>query len=67
MGAFVGANYDSVSQLTKDLLSKEQELHTSKMDLEAVEAHHLKEIELLKKEHEDKHRQSQKKIDSLKH
>ena len=38
MGAFAGANYDSMSQLTKYLLSKEQELKTSKRDLEAVEA-----------------------------
>ena len=33
MGAFVGDNYDSVSQLTKDILSKEQELQKYKRDL----------------------------------
>ena len=54
MGAFAGANYDSVSQLTKDLLSKDQELQKTKRDLEAAEARHLKEIQLIKKEHEDK-------------
>ena len=66
MGAFVGDNYDLVSQLAKDILSKEQELQKSKRDLEVAEARHLKEIELLKKEHEDKYRQSQNKIDHLK-
>ena len=54
MGSFAGANYDSMSQLTKYILSKEHELKTTKRDLEAVEARHLKEIEILKKEHEDK-------------
>ena len=54
MAAFAGANYNSVSQLTKYLLSKEQELQKEKKDPEAAEAGHLKEIELLKQEHEDK-------------
>ena len=57
MGAFAGANYDSMSQLTKDLLSKEHELQQAKKDLEAAEARHLKEIELLKQEHKDNQRQ----------
>ena len=40
MGAFARANYDSVSQLTKDILSKEHELQKERKDLEAVDAHH---------------------------
>ena len=54
MGAFAGDNYNSVSQLTKDLLSKEHEIHKEIKDLEAAEAFHLKDIELLKQEHQDK-------------
>ena len=67
MQAFAGANYNSVSQLTKDLLSKEQELQKSRKDLEAAEAHHLKDIEILIQEHQYKQIQLEKKIDSLKH
>ena len=67
MGAFVGANYDSVSRLNKYLLDKEQELQKDKKDLEAVEAHHQKEIQFLKQENEDKQKQLQKKIDHVKH
>ena len=40
MGAFTGANIDSVSQLNKDILEKEQEIQNIKDDLVAVEAHH---------------------------
>ena len=67
MGAFTGANYDSVSQLTEDLLNKEQELQKTKEDLEAVDARHQKETQLLKQEHKDKHKKLQKNIDHLKH
>ena len=67
MGAFVGANYNSMSQLTKDLLSKEQELHKARKDMEEAEACRVKDIELLKQEHQDKQRHSEEKIDSLKH
>ena len=67
MGAFAGASYNSVSQLTKDLLSKKHELQKARKDLEAAEARRLKDIELLKQEHQDKLRQSKKKIGSLKH
>ena len=67
MGAFAWANYNSMSQLTKGLLSKEHELQKARKDLEAVEARHLKDIDLLKQEHQDKHRHSEKKIVSLKH
>ena len=35
--------------------------------MEATEVRHLKDIELLKQEHQDKQRHSEKKIDSLKH
>ena len=34
--------------------------------MEATEVRHLKDIELLKQEHQDKQRHSEKKIDSLK-
>ena len=47
MAAFAGANYNSMSQLTKDLLSKEKELQKARKDLEIAEARHLKDIELL--------------------
>ena len=57
MGTFEWANYNSVSQLTKYLLSKENELQKVRKDMEATEAHHLKDIELLKQEHQDKQRQ----------
>ena len=56
MGEFAGANYNLVSQLTKGLLSNEQELQKARKDLEAAEAWHLKDIELLKQEHQDKER-----------
>ena len=48
MGAFTGANYDSVSNLHKDLLDKEHELKKSKEDLAAAEAHYPKETRLLR-------------------
>ena len=67
MGAFTGDYYNSMSQLTKGLLSKEHELQKARKDLEAVDARHLKDIDLLKQEHQDKQRHSEKKIDSLKH
>ena len=54
MGAFAGANYNTVSQQTKYLLSKEKELQKSRKDLEAAEARHLKDIELLKQKNQDK-------------
>ena len=67
MGSFAGDNYNSVSQLTKDHVSKEHELHKARKDMEAAEAHHLKDIYLLKQEHQDKQRHSENKIVSLKH
>ena len=48
MGVFAGDNYNSVSQLTKDIFSEEHELQKERKDLEVAEAHHLKDIELLK-------------------
>ena len=53
MGDFAGANFDSISELNKAFLDKEQELQKSKQDLVVAEAHHKQEIHLLKKEHED--------------
>ena len=44
IGAFAGANYDSFSQLNKDLLNKEQELQKINQDLLETEAHHEEEI-----------------------
>ena len=54
MGAFIGANFDSVSQLNKELEEKEQELQKIKQDLEQAEAHHSQEIQHLKNEYEEK-------------
>ena len=48
MGDFVGENYDLVSRLNKDLLDKEWELSKAKEDLEAAEAQHQKETQILK-------------------
>ena len=42
------------------------ENYRKKKDLEATKEGHIKDIELLKQEHEDKQRQSQKNIDHLK-
>ena len=67
MGAFAGDNYDSVSQLNKYLLDKEQEMQKAKHDFVAAEAHHKQEFQLLKQEHEGKLKQLQKKNDYLKH
>ena len=55
-----GANYNSVSQLTKYLFSKEEELQKARKDLDANEACHLKDIKFLKEEHQDKHTQWEK-------
>ena len=66
IGAFAGANYNSVSQLIKDLCNKEEELQKARKYLDASEACHLKDIKLLKEEHQDKETQWEKKIDSLK-
>ena len=43
-----------MSQLNKDRLKKEQELHKAKEDLEGDEELHKRETQLLKQEHEDK-------------
>ena len=67
MGAFAWANYNTVSQLTKYILNKKKELQKARKDMEATEARHLKDIELLKQEHQDKQRHSEKKVNSLKH
>ena len=53
MEDFARANFDSISELNKAFLDKEQELQKSKQDLVVAEAHHKQEIHLLKKEHED--------------
>ena len=45
IGAFVGANFDSVSQLNKELEEKEQELQKSKQELVQVEARHSQDIQ----------------------
>ena len=60
-GVFAGANYNSVLQLTKDLFTKEEELQKVRKDLDASEACHLKDIKLLKEEHQDKETQWEKK------
>ena len=52
MGAFVGANFDLVSQLNKELEEKEQELENSKPQLAQGEAQHKQEIQHLKSEYE---------------
>ena len=44
MGAFARENYDSVSQLNKEMEEKEQELQKSKQDQEQVVAHHQQEL-----------------------
>ena len=62
IGDFVGANYKSVSQLTKDLFTNEEELQKARKDLDAYEACHLKDIKFLKEEHQDKQTQWEKKI-----
>ena len=54
IGVFSGANYNSPVQLTKDLFTKEEELQKVRKDLDACEACHLKDIKLLKEEHQDK-------------
>ena len=52
MGAFDGANFNSVSQLNKELEEKEQELQKSKKYLVQVEACHSQEIQWLKNEYD---------------
>ena len=44
MGAFVGANLDSVSQLNKEFKDKEQGLQKEKHDLALDVVHHRQEI-----------------------
>ena len=60
IGAFVGANYDSVSQLSVTLTDKEQELQKGKLDLETTEEKHEQEVKELKQEPENKIKQLQK-------
>ena len=48
MGDFAGANFDSILELNKDFLDKEQELQKIKQDLIAAKAHHKQEVKLLK-------------------
>ena len=67
MGAFTGANYDSVRWLNKDLLDKEQEPYKAKDYLKAAEVHHQKDIHLLRQEHKEKHKQLKKTMDHVKH
>ena len=62
IGAFAGANYNSVSQLTKDLFSKEEELQKARKDMDASKACHLKDIKFLKEEDQDKQTRCEKKI-----
>ena len=67
IGAFAGANYNTMLQVNKDLFTKEEELQKVRKDLDASEVCHLKDIKLLKEENQDKETQWEKKIDSLKH
>ena len=62
IGFFAGANYISVLELTKDLFTKEEELQKVTKDLDASKACHLKDIKLLKEEHQDKETQWGKKM-----
>ena len=48
MGVFIGANFDSVSQLSLSLRDKEKELQKSKLELETIEQRHEQEINQLK-------------------
>ena len=66
MGAFVGANFDLVSQLSKEVKEREQELQRSKQDQAQAEAQHKHEIQDLKNEYDEKLRQLQGKNDYLK-
>ena len=66
IGVFAGANYNSILQLTKDLFTKEEELHKVRKNLAASEVCHLKDIKLLKEEHQDKETHWENKFDSLK-
>ena len=54
MGAFVGANFDSVSRLNKELEEKEQELKNSKHDLVQAKARQIEEIQQLKNKYGEK-------------
>ena len=63
IGAFAGANYNSVPQLTKYLFNKEEEQQKARKDLDASEACHLKDIKFLKEEHQDKQTQWGKKFE----
>ena len=65
--AFAGANYNSVSQLIKDLCSKEEELQKARKDLDATEACHLIDIKFLKEENQDKQTQWEDKFESVNH
>ena len=60
IGDFAGANYNSVSLLTKDLFSKEEKIPKARKDLDASKACHLKDIKFLKDEHQDKQTQWEK-------
>ena len=66
MGDFDRENFDSVSQLNKELKDKEQELQNAKNDLEQAKVHHMQEIQLLKKEYEEKLNHLQNKNDYMK-
>ena len=44
-------------QLNKDLFTKEEELQKVRKDLDASELWHLKDVKLLKEEHQDKETQ----------
>ena len=66
MGVFVGANFDSVSQLSLALGEKEKELQKAKHDLVEVEHKHQQEIGQLKWEHEDRVQQWKNKDEQLK-
>ena len=67
MGAFAGANYDSVSQLSVILADKEQELQNTRLDLAAPEEKHAQEVKQLKEEYERKIKQWKKKTEDVKH
>ena len=66
VGDFVGADFDSMSLLNKELEEKEKELQNSKHYLEQVEAQHRQEIRHLRNEYEGKLKKLQRKNDYLK-
>ena len=54
MGAFAGENYDSISQLNKEVEEKGQDLQRSKHDQEQAAGQHQHEMQALKDKYEEK-------------